>query len=165
MSDIRELYQQVILDHNKNPSNFHEMKDATHKAEGYNPLCGDHYVIYFYLEKNIIKKISFQGSGCAISTSSASIMTELLKGKKVLEAHEVINHFYNMLRSTEATTPYEVDGNLGKAVVLAGVKEFPTRLKCATLAWHASQSALKNSNGSSKDDKTNDNNIPSVTIE
>ena len=149
MSDIREIYQQVILDHNRNPSNFHEMEDATHKVEGYNPLCGDHYIVYLQLKDDTIQKISFQGSGCAISTSSASIMTELLEGKKINEAKEIIANFQSMLKGTDSDTnnrnnqDMAFESSLGKAVVLAGVKEFPTRLKCATLAWHASKSALE----------------------
>ena len=144
MSEVRELYQQVILDHNKNPSNFHQMNEATHKAEGYNPLCGDRYVIYLKIQNDVIEKASFQGSGCAISTSSASIMTELLPDKTIQEAMEIIKEFQKMLRVDQEPAPETgFESKLGKAVVLAGVKEFPTRLKCATLAWHTSKSAIQ----------------------
>ena len=142
MSDIRDLYQQVILDHNKNPNNFHKMPEPTHQAEGYNPLCGDRYVIYMQVTDNVITKASFQGAGCAISTSSASIMTELLEGKTVSQAKKMIADFQGMLKSDE-TDLSKLENQLGKAAVFAGVKEFPMRLKCATLAWHATKSALE----------------------
>ena len=141
MSDLKELYQQVILDHNKNPQNYHKIENATHKAEGYNPLCGDQCIVYLNVEDNIIREVSFQGKGCAISISSASIMTELLKDKSIEEANEMISDFKNMLKSEDDHT--EPGTRLGKAVVLAGVRAFPARLKCATLAWHSVHSALK----------------------
>ncbi len=141
MSEIKELYQQVILDHNKNPHNYYEISDPTHQAEGYNPLCGDRYIIYIKVQDDIIKKASFQGSGCAISTSSASIMTELFEGKAIKEVKIIITNFQKMLVDNKK---YNVDleHQLGKAVIFEGVKEFPTRLKCATLAWHTAKSAL-----------------------
>ena len=143
MSDIRDLYQQVILDHNKNPNNFHKMSQATHFAEGYNPLCGDRYTVYMHITDGTIQEASFQGSGCAISASSASIMTEMMQGKTIQEVMNLIADFQEMLKNDESHDDISLESRLGKAIVFAGVKEFPTRLKCATLAWHTTKSALE----------------------
>ncbi|MDX1387174.1 MAG: SUF system NifU family Fe-S cluster assembly protein [bacterium] len=139
MSDLRELYQEVILDHNKNPRNFHKMESANHHAEGYNPLCGDKLTVYLLTDGDTISEASFEGSGCAISQASASLMTSYLKGKSTQEALEVFDKFHNMVTGEMADQP---DSSLGKLAVFAGVKEFPTRVKCATLAWHTLKSAL-----------------------
>jgi len=139
MSNLRELYQEVILDHNKNPRNFHKMAGANHRAEGYNPLCGDQLTLYLQTQGEKIADISFEGSGCAISQASASMMTSALKGKSTAEAKEIFEKFHGMLTSKDGG---ETDPSLGKLAVFAGVCEFPTRVKCATLAWHTFQSAL-----------------------
>lgn len=139
MSELRELYQEVILDHNKHPRNFHKMEGADHTAEGYNPLCGDQLTLYLNTEGDKIKDISFEGSGCAISQASASMMTSALKGKSTAEAQALFDKFHGLVTSKPGETP---DPSLGKLAVFAGVCEFPARVKCATLAWHTFQSAL-----------------------
>lgn len=140
MSEISELYQQVILDHNKNPCNYGELKPCTHFAEGYNPLCGDHFNIYINLDGDIIKDIHFYGAGCAISKSSASIMTTLVKGKTIQEAEEYFKKFQHLVTADmNELTDME---SLGKLAVFAGVREFPSRIKCASLAWHTMKSAI-----------------------
>ena len=142
MNELNELYQQVILDHNKNPRNFGVINPYNHTAEGHNPLCGDHIDIYVLIENNIIKDISFQGHGCAISKASASIMTTLLKGKKVEEAEEMFGKFHNIVTSEPHTElDFEI---LGKIAVFGGVREFPARVKCASLAWHTLKNAINN---------------------
>ena len=141
MSDLNELYQELILDHSKNPRNFHALKGANHKAEGYNPLCGDRITIYLQLEGNVIKDIGFEGSGCAISKASASMMTASVKGKTQAEAESLFKNFHNMLTGKLAK-----DFNkekMGKLAVFSGVSEFPVRVKCATLAWHTLRSGLE----------------------
>ena len=140
-ADLRDLYQEVILDHNKRPRNFRKMEDADRKADGHNPLCGDKVTVYVKMEDGILRDVSFVGSGCAISTASASLMTELLKGKTEEEAEELFQDFRDMVAGPAPST--HVD--LGKLKVLAGVREFPARVKCATLAWHTVKTALKNS--------------------
>jgi nitrogen fixation NifU-like protein len=137
MSDLRELYQEVIIDHSRHPRNFREMSDANHHADGFNRLCGDKLTLYIKLENNIISDISFKGSGCAISTASASLMTEQLKGKTAEEAEQIFNTFHQLL-----TTQTSANNNLGKLTVLSGVREYPSRVKCATLAWHTLHAAL-----------------------
>lgn len=138
MSDLRELYQEVIIDHNRNPRNFHKMADATQCAEGYNPLCGDQLNLFLKITDGIIREASFEGSGCAISTASASLMTEALKGKTIQQVQTLFEDIHNVL-----TKDGEINAeHLGKLIVLAGVKEFPARVKCATLAWHTLQNAL-----------------------
>jgi nitrogen fixation NifU-like protein len=137
---LRELYQEVILEHNKNPRNFHKMERANHLAEGYNPLCGDQLTLYLNTEGDQIKDISFEGSGCAISQASASMMTSFMKGKTTEEAEKLFDKFHHMVTSPMGTT--SPDPNLGKLAVFAGVSEFPARVKCATLAWHTLKSAL-----------------------
>jgi nitrogen fixation protein NifU and related proteins len=141
MSDLSELYQEVILDHNKKPRNFQKLEDANRKAEGYNPLCGDQITVYLRLEDGVIQDISFQGLGCAISKASASMMTTSLKGKTQSEAEVLFERVHKML-TRELDAKADLQG-LGKLTVLSGVCEFPTRVKCATLAWHTLRAALK----------------------
>jgi len=139
MSDLNDLYQEIILDHNKRPRNFRVIENPTHTAEGYNPLCGDRYTVYLNIENDIIEDISFQGNGCAISKSSASLMTERLKGATLQEAEEYFGFFFTML-----TDDREMDmpESFEKIAILEGVKEFPMRIKCATIAWHSAKSAI-----------------------
>jgi len=135
--DLRELYQEVIFDHNRSPRNFHKMDDADRVAEGYNPLCGDQLTLYVRLEDRVIADASFVGHGCAISTASASLMTEAVKGKTVEEVESLFRDFHALL------TGVPPEGrDFGKLEVLAGVREFPVRVKCATLAWHTLHNAL-----------------------
>ncbi len=138
--DLRELYQEVIFDHYKKPRNCHVLDTANHHAEGHNPLCGDQITVYLKIEDGIIKDLSFEGSGCAISTASASLMTEALKGKRIDEVEHLFQDFHHMVTDAE---PVE-HSDLGKLEALAGVREFPARVKCATLAWHTLHAALKN---------------------
>lgn len=142
MSDLRELYQQVILDHNKNPRNFREMEDATARVEGYNPLCGDHYTIFAKLDGDRIAEVSFTGSGCAISKASASVMSSTLKGKSKEEAERLFDTFHRLV--TGDTSGLSAS-DLGRLAAFSGVSEFPARVKCATLAWHTLKSALEGS--------------------
>lgn len=140
MSELSALYQEVILDHCKRPRNFHPLENADHHAEGYNPLCGDKVSIYLRMVDDRIADISFQGSGCAISTASASILTETLKGKTRAEAEALFESFHDLVTGKPpraGTAPA-----LGKLAVFSGVSEFPVRVKCATLAWHTLKSAL-----------------------
>ena len=140
MSELDELYQEVILDHNRSPRNFRTMAQANRKAQGYNPLCGDQVTVYLQLEGGVIKDISFQGSGCAISKASASMMTDAVKGKSIAEAQALFDRFHRMV-----TTPLEQPvEDLGKLSALAGVREFPVRVKCASLAWHTLKAAMAN---------------------
>jgi nitrogen fixation protein NifU and related proteins len=141
MSELDELYQEVILDHNKTPRNFRPMPDANRKAEGYNPLCGDQVTVYVKFEDGIIKDISFQGSGCAISKASASMMTSELKGKTAAQAHELFENVHDML--TGESNPRQARSDVGKLAILSGVCKFPARVKCASLAWHTVNSALQ----------------------
>ena len=141
MSALRELYQQVILDHNKSPRNFRTMQDATRTVEGYNPLCGDHYTIYLKLDNGTISDISFQGAGCAISKASASVMSSVLKGKTREEAERLFDEFHRLV--TGGTVGEPDPETLGKLVAFAGVSEFPARVKCASLAWHTLRAALE----------------------
>ncbi len=141
MSDLRELYQEVILDHNKKPRNFYKLEGANRMAEGYNPLCGDQFTVYLLLEDDVIRNISFEGLGCAISKASASMMTASLKGKTKAEAEVLFDRVHKMLtREMDVTVDLH---ELGKLAVLSGVCEFPTRVKCASLAWHTLNAALK----------------------
>lgn len=136
--DLRDLYQQVIMDHNKKPRNFRDMSDANHLAHGNNPLCGDVLVVYLKLNDDVIEDVSFQGSGCAISVASASLMTEALKGKTLAEAEVLYEQVHKQM------TGKDVDiSALGKLEVLSGVKEFPARVKCATLSWHTVHAAME----------------------
>ncbi|HXS94892.1 MAG TPA: SUF system NifU family Fe-S cluster assembly protein [Candidatus Limnocylindrales bacterium] len=134
---VHDLYQEIILDHSKRPRNCHSMDDATRKAEGYNPLCGDKLKLFLKMESDVVKDVSFVGSGCAISTASASLMTEALKGKTRDEALKLLDRFHDLL-----TTDTPVSNELGKLVVFCGVRDYPARVKCATLAWHTLKSAL-----------------------
>ena len=136
MDDFRDLYQQLILDHNRSPRNFRNMEDATTSAEGHNPLCGDEITLYLKVENDKIEDFSFMGSGCAISKASASIMTTLLIGKTVEEAESLFEKFHTMITTGEKT------GDMGKLAVLAGVHKFPSRVKCAILSWHTMTNAL-----------------------
>jgi nitrogen fixation NifU-like protein len=142
MSNVNELYQEIILDHNKNPRNFHKIENPTCSQEAFNPLCGDHIHLYLKLEDGVIKDISFEGSGCAISKSSASLMTSVLKGKTVAEADALFDKFHKLVTST--MDEEQESEALGKLAVFAGVREFPVRVKCASLAWHALRAALNN---------------------
>ena len=137
---VDELYQEIIIDHSKRPRNHHSMEDANRRAEGYNPLCGDKLKLYLKLEDDVVRDASFVGSGCAISTASASLMTESLKGKTKDQALKLLDRFHELL-----TTDTPVSQELGKLVVFCGVREYPARVKCATLAWHTLKSALDNS--------------------
>jgi len=137
---VHDLYQEIILDHSKRPRNCHAMDDANRKAEGYNPLCGDRLKLYVKVENGVVTDASFEGSGCAISTASASLMTESLKGKTRAEALKLLDKFHDLL-----TTDTEAAKDLGKLVVFCGVRDYPARVKCATLAWHTLKSALSES--------------------
>ncbi len=139
MSELEDLYQEVILEHSKHPRNFHAMEGANKQAEGYNPLCGDHYTVFVDVADGSIRDISFQGSGCAISKASASMMSQALKSKTTAQAEELFNRFHEVVTGAEAGNAE----NLGKLAVFAGVKSFPTRIKCATLAWHTLHAALE----------------------
>lgn len=145
MSDLGELYQQIILEHNKSPRNFRELEHFTNDADGYNPLCGDHYHVWLKLEGDTIVDIGFKGSGCAISKSSASMMTSAVKGKKISEAKELFEKFHSVIMTKIGDEiPEEKIEQLGSLGALAGVREFPARIKCASLAWHALNAALTN---------------------
>jgi nitrogen fixation NifU-like protein len=139
MADLRDLYQEVILDHNRRPRNFHALADASHRAEGYNPLCGDRVTLYVKLEGDVISDMAFEGSGCAISKASASLMTDALKGRTLQDAHALFVRFHRMV-TTPTDQPVE---DLGKLSALAGVREFPVRVKCASLAWHTFRAAME----------------------
>jgi nitrogen fixation NifU-like protein len=143
MLDLRELYQEVILDHNKNPRNAYKMDEATCSAEGFNPLCGDRLTLYLCIADNRIKAASFAGSGCAISTASASLMTEALQDKTVEEAQKLFETFHQVVLSDPSLEENSTMESFGKLKVLAGVREFPARVKCATLAWHTLRAALE----------------------
>ncbi|HEV3486402.1 MAG TPA: SUF system NifU family Fe-S cluster assembly protein [Vicinamibacterales bacterium] len=147
MSDLSELYQEVILDHNKRPRNFGQLENASHKAEGYNPLCGDRLNLFLRLEGERIADIGFVGSGCAISKASASLMTDSLKGMTVADARALFERFHAMV----TTPPDQPVEDLGKLSVLAGVREFPVRVKCASLAWHTLKAALEKSDRASSE--------------
>ncbi|HXH50646.1 MAG TPA: SUF system NifU family Fe-S cluster assembly protein [Terriglobia bacterium] len=142
MPDLKGLYQEVILDHSKKPRNYRVLEGADHHAEGYNPLCGDRVTVYVKVENGRISDLSFQGSGCAISTSSASLLTEALKGKTIEEADALFEKFHALVTG-EANGNLAEGASLGKLAVFSGVAEFPVRVKCATLAWHTLRSALK----------------------
>jgi nitrogen fixation NifU-like protein len=139
MSDLRELYQQVILDHNRNPRNFRELPAATRRVEGYNPLCGDHYTVFVALDGDQIRDVSFTGNGCAISKASASVMTSTVKGKRTDEAQRMFDIFHKLVTGENAGLS---EAELGRLAAFSGVSEFPARVKCATLAWHTLHSAL-----------------------
>jgi nitrogen fixation NifU-like protein len=139
MADLSDLYQEVILDHNRRPRNFRVLDNPTHQAEGYNPLCGDRLSLYLKVDGDVITEVGFQGSGCAISKASASLMTDSLKGRPVAEARALFARFHRMV-----VTPPDVEvEDLGKLSAFAGVREFPVRVKCASLAWHTLKAALE----------------------
>lgn len=140
MNELQELYQQVILDHNKNPRNFGVLNQCNHHAEGHNPLCGDQIEVFIQVENDKISDVMFKGAGCAISKASASIMTTLLKGKTIEEAKKMFNDFHEVVTSDPNSDPDVM--NLGKLAVFCGVREFPARVKCASLAWHTMMTAL-----------------------
>ena len=147
MSDLQDLYQEVVMDHNRRPRNFRKLEDADRSLEGYNPLCGDRYTVYLKLESGRITDIGFQGAGCAISRASSSMMTEAIKGKSVEEAEEIFEAFHGML-TDGPDADYDAD-EVGDLEVLSGVSEFPVRIKCATLPWHTLRAAIKDSGDSS----------------
>ncbi len=140
MSDLRELYQEVILDHYKRPRNFGPLPEANHHADGHNPLCGDRVSVFAKVEGGVIRDLHFQGTGCAISTASASLMTESLKGKSPEEAERIFQEFHELVTGDPNEVPDTEE--LGKLAVFAGVREFPARVKCASLAWHTLRAAL-----------------------
>jgi len=141
MSDLRDLYQEVILDHHKKPRNFRRPDGANRQANGHNPLCGDKVTVYLFVEDGIVRDIGFQGAGCAISTASASMMTESIKGKSYADVEALFRRFHDLV------TGKELEGgespSLGKLAVFAGVREYPVRVKCASLAWHTLRAALE----------------------
>jgi nitrogen fixation protein NifU and related proteins len=141
MSDLRELYQELIIDHSKRPRNFRVLEGANRKLDGYNPLCGDKVTVFLELENERVNNISFQGSGCAISTASASVMTESVKGKTAVEAEALFELFHDLVTGKPPAAGKTPD--LGKLAVFSGVSEFPARVKCATLAWHTLHAALQ----------------------
>ncbi|MEK7209844.1 MAG: Fe-S cluster assembly sulfur transfer protein SufU [Candidatus Binatota bacterium] len=145
MSELSDLYQEVILDHNKSPRNFHKLEGANRTAEGYNPLCGDKVTVYVKLDGDLISEISFEGSGCAISKASASMMTDSLKGKTTAEAEALFDRVHKMLKGE--LDPEADSIELGKLAVLSGVCRFPARVKCASLSWHTFHTALKGKEG------------------
>ena len=140
MAGLNELYQSVILDHNRSPRNFREISDTPHHAEGHNPLCGDNLTVWVELDGDVITDASFIGNGCAISKASASLMTQTVKGKRVSEAKELFASFQNLV--TGHVSPQESKGVLGKLILFAGVSQFPVRVKCASLSWHTLNAAL-----------------------
>ena len=142
MSELSELYQQVILDHNKKPRNFRKLESASNTAEGYNPLCGDHLTVYLDLEGDELKEVSFEGSGCAISKASASMMTQAVKGKNREQTERLFNEFHSMV--TGELDAEQQENVLGNLKIFAGVRDFPVRVKCATLPWHTLKAALNN---------------------
>ena len=142
MSELSELYQQVILDHNKKPRNFRKLEDANHSAEGHNPLCGDQLTVYLRLDHDAVQDVACEGSGCAISKAAASMMTQAVKGKTKPQVEQLFTEFHGMVTGEldEEATPNQ----LGNLRIFAGVREFPVRVKCATLAWHTMHAALNN---------------------
>jgi nitrogen fixation protein NifU and related proteins len=141
MSDLRDLYQEVILDHSKRPRNFGELPGANRRAEGYNPLCGDRETVYVRLENGVLEDVGFRGAGCAISTASASMMTDSLKGKTLAEAESLFERFHDLITGNDGRAKAGA-AELGKLAVFSGVREFPVRVKCATLPWHTLKAAL-----------------------
>jgi len=140
MNDLREIYQDIILDHYRKPRNYSELQTASHQASGHNPLCGDRVQIFLHVDEGVVKEATFKGAGCAISTASASLMTEAVKGKPLTEVEALFERFHAMVTTPEDDALGE---GLGKLEALAGVRKLPVRVKCATLAWHTMQAALK----------------------
>jgi nitrogen fixation NifU-like protein len=143
MPELRDLYQEVILEHSKAPRNYKEPAGTNHKAEGYNPLCGDRFTVYLEMDGDAIRDIGFQGAGCAISKASASMMTQSVKGKTRTEAHRIFEQFHELVTGHSHDGGSEDQAALGKLAVFSGVSEFPVRVKCATLAWHTLEAALE----------------------
>ena len=141
MFDIKDLYQDIIVDHNRSPRNFRKMENANRSADGYNPLCGDKLTIFLKIENGIVEDVSFEGSGCAISIASASLMTQQIKGKTEEEANAIFNDFHAMV--TDESDEIGDFETMGKLAALAGVKQYPSRIKCATLCWHTLNAAIK----------------------
>jgi nitrogen fixation NifU-like protein len=141
-SPLRELYQEVILDHSKKPRNFGPLPDATRQADGYNPLCGDRATVFVRLDGDVVADVKFQGAGCSISTASASMMTESVKGKSRAEAEALFERFHSLVTRNSKDAEREADPALGKLAVFSGVWEFPVRVKCASLPWHTLKAAL-----------------------
>jgi len=141
MSETSDLYQEVILDHNKHPRNFQRLEDASHRAEGFNPLCGDRVTVYLQMEGDVMRRVSFEGSGCAISKASASMMTEALTGRTRRQAETLFEGFHALVTGSGADSASA--GDLGKLVVFSGVRDYPVRVKCATLAWHTLRAAME----------------------
>ena len=141
MSGLSDLYQEILLEHNSKPRNFRKLEDASSIAEGYNPLCGDQITLYLKLVDDVVEDVGFQGVGCAISRASASMMTQSIKGKSLDEANGIFNAFHEMITHPDTEPDYDT---LGDLETLAGVNEYPTRIKCAVLAWHTMRSALSN---------------------
>ena len=139
---LRELYQEVILDHSKNPRNFRVPEGGSRQAKGYNPLCGDRVTLFVDVEDGVVRNIGFQGAGCAISTASASMMTEAMKGKTEAEVEKLFTAFHDLVTGKSELADEESLGQLGKLAVFAGVRDYPVRVKCATLAWHTLKAAL-----------------------
>lgn len=153
MSDLRELYQEVILDHGKNPRNIGELPDADHVADGHNPLCGDRLHLTVKVENGVITDVKFTGSGCAISMASASVLTEVVLGKTIEDVHELFNRFHDLV-TAPVDEPADIT-DLGKLAVFGGVREFPVRVKCATLPWHTLEAALHDTTRSPDDGAAN----------
>jgi nitrogen fixation protein NifU and related proteins len=145
-TDLRDLYQEVILDHSKRPRNFRSMPDADRRAEGYNPLCGDRETVFVDMDGDVVKDVSFQGAGCAISTASASMMTESVKGRTRAEAESLFERFHDLIVGKPGESSDE-SAQLGKLAVFSGVREYPVRVKCATLPWHTLKAALAGDGG------------------
>ena len=143
MPELRDLYQEVILEHSKAPRNYKEPAHTNHKAEGYNPLCGDRFTVYLEMDGDTVRDIGFQGAGCAISKASASMMTQSVKGKTKAEAQKIFARFHDLVTGHSHETLEEMQAELGKLAVFSGVSEFPMRVKCATLAWHTLEAALE----------------------
>lgn len=142
MSDLRALYQELIIDHGRHPRNFKQLPEANHIKEGFNPLCGDKLTIYLKLDNDLVVDVSFEGAGCAISMASASLMTQAIKGKTASQARHLFEDFHHLAKGADDEAALE---RLGKLAVLKGVCEFPSRVKCATLAWHTAMAAIDNS--------------------
>jgi nitrogen fixation NifU-like protein len=142
VSDLRELYQEVILDHSKHPHNFREMAEANRRADGHNPLCGDRATVFLRVEGDVVRDVSFKGSGCSISTASASMMTDALRGRTLAEAEALFERFHELV-TADPSRAATASAELGKLGVFAGVHEFPVRVKCASLPWHTMKAALE----------------------
>ena len=140
LDELRDLYQEVVFDHNRNPRNFRVIENADRTIEGFNPLCGDRITLYLKLDGERISDVAFQGQGCAISTASASLMTEIVKDKTIAEAEKLFEAFHKIVTGQDDDLKLE---ELGKLAVLAGVRQYPSRIKCATLPWHSLEAALK----------------------